>query len=253
MEQDQSFLNYLQAFKKPFSGWDFSLVEKTGRMRSSLLSWSYGSLALPLIQDASSILDMGTGGGEFLSLLRPFPEVVYATEGYKPNIPIAKKRLEPLGVTVVSIDDDTHLPLDSGRFHLILNQHESYSPKEVRRVMKPGGIFLTQQVGGLNCIGINKALGAPVNKNYLNWNLAKAVGDLKTNQFDIVYRNEEYPIQRFYDIGALVYYLKAIPWQVDNFSIEAYEKELYAIHREIQTKGYFDVEEHRFIIKAKAI
>ncbi len=59
-------------------------------------------------------------------------------------------------------------------------------------------------------------------------------------------------MQRFYDIGALVFHLKAIPWQVPNFDIETHIIGLYNIHQIIQSKGFFDVEQHRFIIKAEA-
>lgn len=247
------FLSYLQDADKGFTGWDFSYITRTGRMKTGLLSWSYGSMARPLVQRAGSMLDMGTGGGEFLTMLRPFPESVYATEGYKPNIEIAKKQLEPLGVTVVPVEEDCDLPFENGQFNLILNQHESYSAQEVRRIIETKGVFLTQQVGGLNCMEINEALGVPVNKEFQDWNVTKALEELKNNQFEVMYSNEEFRIQRFYDVGALIYYLKAVPWQVPEFSVEKYKEQLYTIHKRIQDDGFFDVKQHRFIIKAKAI
>ena len=59
-------------------------------------------------------------------MLQPFPSTIFATEGYAPNVPIARKKLEPLGVTVVEVTDDTALPFQDGQFNLIINQHESY-------------------------------------------------------------------------------------------------------------------------------
>jgi len=196
---------------------------------------------------------MGTGGGEFLSLLRPFPELTVATEAYPPNYPIAQKKLEPLGVKVIALENEENLPFDSGQFHLILNRHEYYSPKELRRIIADNGIFVTQQVGGMDCIGINEKLGVPVNEEYVNWTLQAAIKELESNGFQVLFRKDAFPIQRFYDIGALVYYLKAIPWQVPNFNVASFSEELYHIHKLIQANGYFDVKQHRFIIKAKAI
>lgn len=253
MIRDNQFLSYINDVNKEFSGWDFSFITRTGRMRSGLLSWSYGSMAGQLIQNVDSMLDMGTGGGEFLSMLRPFPHSVYATEGYKPNFKIAKENLEPLGVKVVPFEKDSELPFNDNQFELILNQHESFSPKEIRRIIQKNGIFLTQQVGGLDCKEINESFSVSLNIEFKNWNLTTALQELKKNNFEVLYSNEEYPIQRFYDVGALVYYLKAIPWQVPDFSIEKYEESLYNIHKHIQSKGFFDVKQHRFIIKAKAI
>jgi len=253
MKKDLQFLHLINDGSKPFSGWDFSYITDTDRVKSDLLSWSYGSMAKQLIGSASSMLDMGTGGGEFLSKLRPFPKAIFATEGYKPNVEIAKKRLEPLGVKVEAIEGDHNLPFNDHQFDLILNKHESYSPKEVRRMMKVNGVFLTQQVGGTDCWEINKALEAPYNHEFENWNVTTAKEELENSGFEVLISKEEYPIQRFYDVGALVYYLKAIPWQIPDFDVLTYGKKLLDIHKSIQTNGFFDVKQHRFVLKAKAI
>src|SRR3972149_10257388 len=83
---------------KPFSGWDFSYLEH--RMASAPLDWSYPSIILPALRSDSaprSLLDMGTGGGEFFSSLHPFPTFTCATEAYPPNVAIARQRLSPPG------------------------------------------------------------------------------------------------------------------------------------------------------------
>jgi SAM-dependent methyltransferase len=233
-----------------FSGWDFSFVSGTGRMASGPLDWSYGSQALKLVQESQSMLDMGTGGGEFLSMLRPFPPKIFATEAYEPNIPIAKAHLEPLGVKVVGIKEDTDLPFETSQFDIILNKHESYSVKEVSRILQDGGVFLTQQVGGGDCLEINEALGAEFDGGYSHWALDYAVNELEAGGFNILAAGEQFPVQRFYDIGALVFYLLAIPWQVEGFSAEKYENELFSIHKRIEKKGFFEVKQHRFFVKA---
>ncbi|MGE7884836.1 class I SAM-dependent methyltransferase [Bacillus sp. NPDC094077] len=250
MKRDPLFSALLESAKTNFTGWDFSFISETGRMNSEPLSWSYGSTAFQLMQRAESMLDMGTGGGEFLSMLQPFPPTIYATEGYAPNVPIAREKLEPLGVAVVEVIDDTVLPLQDGQFDLIINQHESYTASEVNRLLSPSGIFLTQQVGGLDCVEINDHFGTPLNSEFTNWSLKTACSELEQNGFTIIDAKEEFPLQRFYDIGAIVYYLKAIPWQIPDFTVEEYYEELYRIHEIILQKGYFDVKQHRFMIKA---
>ncbi|MEC3033458.1 class I SAM-dependent methyltransferase [Bacillus thuringiensis] len=250
MKRDPLFLTLLESANTNFSGWDFSFISETGRMKSEPLSWSYGSTAFQLMQRAESMLDMGTGGGEFLSMLQPFPSTTFATEGYAPNVPIAQKKLEPLGVTVVAVSDDTALPFQNEQFDFILNQHESYSASEVNRILSPNGIFLTQQVGGLDCVELNEQLGTPLNSEFANWSLETACSELNQNGFTILEAKEEFPFQRFYDIGAIIYYLKAIPWQIPDFTVEKYFEELYRIHEIILQKGYLYVNQHRFIIKA---
>lgn len=222
MKRDPLFLTLLDSANTNFSGWDFSFISETGRMKSEPLSWSYGSTAFQLIQHAKSMLDMGTGGGELLSMLQLFPPTIYATEGYAPNVPIARKKLEPLGVIVVEVKDDDALPLQDAQFDLIVNQHESYAASEVNRILSPNGIFLTQQAGGLDCAELNKQFGTPLNSEFASWSLETACNELKENGFTILDAKEEFPLQRFYDIGAIVYYLKAIPWQIPDFTVERY-------------------------------
>jgi hypothetical protein len=245
------FENYLRDIEEHFSGWDFSYITDSGRMDNGMLSWSYGSIVIPHIRNSKAMLDMGTGGGELLSKFQPLPPVTCATEGYAPNFPIAKKRLEPLGVTVKEVKEDNLLPFTSESFDLIINKHEEYSPKEVKRILSSQGTFITQQVGGNDCLDINQALGAPVNEEFLHWNLEYARNELVEEGFDVFEWKEEEPYQRFYDIGALLYYLKAIPWQVPDFTFDRYKDSLYAIHKTIQSKGFFEVKTNRFILMAR--
>ncbi|RXJ04384.1 class I SAM-dependent methyltransferase [Anaerobacillus alkaliphilus] len=251
MVKDEMFLTYIRNMNESFSGWDFSYITNTGRVQNELMTWSYGSLLVPNLAKANTMLDMGTGGGELLSKLKPLPPKVFATEAYKPNVPIARNRLEPLGIQVYEIEEDNKLPFEKDFFDLVINRHEAYCRKEVKRVLRNKGVFITQQVGGTDCAQINDALGAPPYDEYAYWNLDYAVKELENHGFKIVLAKEEFPLQRFYDVGALVYYLKAVPWQVPNFEVETYISRLYEIHQHIQNKGYFDVRQHRFVIEAR--
>ena len=62
------------------------------------LPWNYYNVVLPYLRVAGTLLDMGTGGGEVLSRFQPLPPVTYATEQYKPNVAVAREKLETLGV-----------------------------------------------------------------------------------------------------------------------------------------------------------
>ena len=248
--KDNELFDYLvsEASKK-FEGWDFSYLESTGRVQEFPLSWNYRNEVKIRLLEASSLLDMGTGGGEFLSSLSPFPKYTCATEGYEPNIIIARNRLEPLGVKVYRIDDDEYLPFDDETFDLVINRHESYSPREVKRILKKQGTFITQQVGGLNNREINELLGTPKYEHY-NWNLETAVTKLNEAGFKITEQKEDIVKTRFYDIGAIVFYLKAVPWQVPDFTVEKYFERLKQIHNMIQKEGYIDFTCHRFLVIA---
>ena len=66
MKRDPLFLTLLDSVNTNFSGWDFSFISETGRMKSEPLSWSYGSTAFQLMQHTESMLDMGTAAESFI-------------------------------------------------------------------------------------------------------------------------------------------------------------------------------------------
>ena len=248
MKKNRALYEYfISEYEKPFTGWDFSHVH--GRLTEDTLPWDYGAMVRALLSDAPTLLDMGTGGGEFLASLSPLPPHTWATEGYAPNIPVARERLTPLGVTVVPVESDDRLPFPGETFTHIINKHESYDADEVCRILKPGGIFLTQQVGGENDNDINRALGAPLLK-YVDWDLVHAVEALERAGFTIIDQREQHYQSYFHDSGALLYYLKAIPWQVEDFTVDKYYDRLADIHRRIEKEGAFPVGCHRFLVKA---
>lgn len=57
--------------------------------------------------------------------------------------------------------------------------------------------------------------------------------------------------QRFYDIKAVMYYLKCIPWLIDDFSIDKYWDDIKRLNSFIENEGYFDVSMHRFLLLAE--
>ncbi len=250
IDEKKRFEGYLLDAEKEFTGWSFNYLTHNGRMKEFPLSWNYYNEIIDYCSGADSLLDMGTGGGEFLSSLTFLPEDTCATEGYKPNIKKAKKQLKPLGITIFPVEDDAELPIPSERFDLIINRHESFSPLEVMRILKSEGYFITQQVGGLNDIDLNLLLGAD-NCQYEEWNLDKSSESLKSYDFQLKELKEDKVKTRFYDIGAIVYYLKAIPWQIPDFSVDKYYKRLFDIHELIRKQGYIDLICHRFFIVAQ--
>jgi SAM-dependent methyltransferase len=242
----------IQEVEAHFAGWDFSYI--TSREAEAPLRWSYISECLLRVRKATAMLDMDTGGGEILSRFAPFPSVAYATEAYAPNIPIARQRLEPLGVKLVALEEEepAHLPFADRTFDLILNRHGYYLALELYRLLQPGGVFITQQVGNRNDIEIRELLGAPDAKVIeAGDDLAKATQNLEQVGFRIEKQLEDFYLQRFYDVGAIVYQLKAVPWQIPDFTIGGYFERLEAIHDHIQRQGYVDVVEHRFFIIAQ--
>lgn len=251
MRQNSVDFNTLiqDALSLPFSGWDFSVI--ADRWKTSPTSWDYSAIARNRMQDIDSMLDQDTGGGELLSSLAPFPPRTWATENYPPNISIAKRHLEPLGVTVFSDDTSPSIPLPDASLDLILNRHGDYNESDLFRLLKPGGIFLTQQVGDKNCIRLNELIQDDVDFPYSYWTKDLITRQLNDAGFMILTVKEEFPLADFLDIGAVVFYLRIISWQISDFTVEKYRHKLFAIHQDILAHGPLQVREHRILVEAR--
>jgi SAM-dependent methyltransferase len=238
------------ALEQELKGWDFSWLN--ARTSEDPLPWDYEATARKRVALAQAVLDIDTGGGELLSRLGPFPMVTWATEGYPPNVAIARARLEPLGIQVADVSDlGGLLPFVDDTFDLVINRHGSLYADETWRVLMPGGRFVTQQVGGENCLDLNRALQEEVSFVHSNETLDWMVAQLKTAGMLVENAREVHPRLTFHDIAGVVFYLKAISWQVADFTVEKYRPKLQRIHEEIQKNGGYTVLEHRILIEAK--
>lgn len=238
-----------EALAQEFSGWDFNYV--ANRWKEAPTSWDYPQIVRSYIKPEYAMLDMDTGGGEVLSSFMPLPKNTYATEGYTPNVPVAKHRLEPLGVKLVHVWGNDIPPFMDGYFDLVTNRHGSYLAHELYRIIKPGGVFITQQVGGENNFKLNELLQEKSEFMYSHWTLELAVKQLSEAGFQILEQKNEYPEATISDIGALVFHLKVIQWQITDFSVEKYHDKLAEIHNQIQETGSLKIKSHRFLVVAK--
>jgi SAM-dependent methyltransferase len=220
------------------------------------LKWNYHNIVLPYLIKANTMLDMGTGGGEVLSRFNPLPPNTYATEQYNPNVSVAIERLGPLGVTVVELEEEksppynASLPFDDDFFDLVTNRHEAYYPPELMRILKPRGLFITQQVGNITLLNLKQFLRNKA-ETISNWNLKSAVDELESAGFHIIEQQEDIQSYRFYDIGAIASLLTAVPWTINDFSVDKYRDRLWELHVSINHNGFYDSPQHRFIIVAQ--
>ncbi|MFD6953579.1 methyltransferase type 11 [Nocardiopsis sp. TSRI0078] len=238
-----------EAVRRPVSGWDFRFLD--GRMVEEPLPWSYGDRARELVRAAPGpVLDLGTGGGEFLSGLAPLPPGSRATEGWPPNVPVARGRLSPLGVEVVEPGPGGSLPLPPGRFGVVLDRHEAYDPGEVRRVLAPGGVFANQQVGGNDGYELSALLEGPPPDRDARWDLDAAVTGLEEAGLTVTRTRQARALRRFLDVGALVFYLRMVPWQVPGFDAHTYREALRRLHGGLVRGRPLTCTVHRFFTEA---
>lgn len=237
----------IQQQQKDFKGWDFSALKN--KMRTSPLPWDYSKIVMHYLKPDDYLLDIGTGGGELLKTFHHAPQQTAVTESWRKNHQLLLETLAPLGVDVHFTNDDT-LPFSDETFEIILASQASYDPKEVYRILKKDGLFITQQVGDLNGLVLASKLIPNLSKNSFDWHLSIAADQLKDQGFQLLSTDEAYPKQEFYELESLIYYALTIPWEYPEFSVETHDKELHALAKELQHHGLIYNLQHRFLIVA---
>jgi len=231
-----------------------------GRHLPGEVSWRWPDLVQPCLNGASRLLDMGTGEGSALLSLAPLPGFTVAYEEWQPTVPAALATLRPHGVHLVvclGADDNTAsqrnrpgLPFAAGAFDVVVSRHEAFDAAEVRRLLRPGGWFVTQQVGGKETDSTRALLALPPQGP--SWDLQVASAQVTAAGMVVAGAAEELPTTGFTDVAALVAYLRSTPWAVPELDPVAMRERLGLLHERCAREGSVSVVGHRFWLRARA-
>jgi SAM-dependent methyltransferase len=231
----------------------------TGRYRADKPDWSYEATARGILAEAGSALDMGTGEGGILASLAPLPKLTVAYEGWWPTVPAAQATLRPLAVHLVvalgSADNvpgpdqqpQPGLPFQAAAFDVALNRHEAFDPVEVRRIVKPRGRFLTEQVGSDQGASVRRLLGLSDDQRL--WTADVAVGQLEAAGWVINEVREDRTPMHFSDIAALISYIRTVPWAFEDLDWNSAKPALQQLHAQSLSKPIGAVS-HTFLVLA---
>ena len=230
-------------------GWDFSHLE--GRCVEEALPWEYGQVIGEYLQPEMRLLDVDTGGGEFLLSLAHPHENTAATENYPPNVQLCRETLLPLGIDFRQADGRGELPFPDGSFHMVIDRHGDFNPSEIYRVLKPGGLFITQQVGAENDRELVELLCGKQELPFPEQYGAQAAGAFRQAGFAIVRQEEAFRPIRFYDVGALVWFARIISWEFPDFSVDTHLENLRKAQSLVEKDGCVEGCIHRFLLVAR--
>lgn len=220
-------------------GWDFSWLD--GRATEERPSWGYQRLLGERLATATAALDIQTGGGEVLAGAgaENFPPTLVATEGWPPNVAKATARLHPLGAVVVADPEEPPVPFADRAFDLVTSRHPATVHwSEIARVLASGGTYFAQHVGGGTNVEISEYFLGPLEPGRgrdhdFEADQARAAG------LEVVEcRNERLRLE-FFDVGALVFFLRKVIWTVPDFTVDRYRDRLKDIHDQIERDGVF--------------
>lgn len=231
-------------------GWDFSHID--GRFKQETdLPWDYKQIIKCYLKSNFSLLDIDTGGGEFLlSLNHPYTKTS-ATEGFSPNVQLCRNTLLPLGINFREMSDYGKMPFNDNSFDIIINRHGNYNVLELYRILKPNGIFITEQVGDNNDRELIELLVANTPKPFPKATLDIQLQLFIKQGFKIIMGEEAYRSIKFFDVGALVWFARIIEWEFPNFSVESCFDNLLKAEQILKEKGFVDGTIHRYLIAAQ--
>ena len=229
-------------------GWDFSRIQAS----RDPVPWYYGEVVRRYLKPTDTVLDTGTGGGEKFLSLAPFYGRGVGIDVDRQMIEVAQNRLTPLLMERVSFEvmsvDNLRFPDES--FDAVLNRHSLVNPEQIVRVLRPGGVFITQQIGPRNAQNVIRVFGCTAGGQYRARpdqdvdSLAAAFASLGC----AIVTRAEYDVPYFYhDIESFVFWLKAVPIPED-FDMQRHWPHVMQILAESTTLRGIKTNEHRVLL-----
>jgi len=240
-----------EAAAAPVEGWDFSWFE--GRATEERPSWGYARAMGERMGRASAGLDLQTGGGEVLASAPKLPPLIAATEGWPPNVAKASALLAPRGVVVVASPEGAPLPFADSTFDLVTSRHPVKAPfAEIARVLTPGGTYFAQHVGPSSVFEVVEFFLGPQPEEVRRGRDPQSErAEAEAAGLEVVDLRAERLRIEFYDVGAVVHFLRKVIWMVPGFTVEAYRPRLLELHERIAEEGPFVAHSTRHLIEAR--
>lgn len=231
-------------------GWDFSHLHGRYEVENDL-PWDYEQIVRQYLKNGVNLMDYDTGGGEFLlSLNHPYRKTS-ATEGYPPNVKLCREKLMPLGINFKECHDPSKIPFEDGAFDLIINRHGSFHAEEIHRLLRPNGLFITEQVGEDNDRDLVELVLHGTDKPFPHMNLLEQRKNFENAGFHIIKAEEAYRPIKFYDIGAFVWFAHVIEWEFPDFSVDKCFSQLLKMQEIVDRDGKIEGTIHRYLIVTK--
>lgn len=200
--------------------WGFSGM----RMVRAPEPWEYSEVVPRFLRASDRVLDIGTGGGErFIALAEGFADGVGIDVDPVMVETACRNRPESLRRRLsFSLMDGQALAFAADSFDVVLSRNAGITPEQIIRVLRPGGYFVGEAVGGRQSQQIFDAFGWGSNAEFFRRPVDEAGGPAPVmhdvaDRFarlgcQVVATGECTNLAWFCDIESLVIYLKVAPF-----------------------------------------
>ena len=142
------------------------------------------------------------------------------------------------------------MPFADGAFDLVTSRHPApVHWSEIARVLAPGGTYFAQHVCGRTNVDIAEYLQGPLDPGDVRNHGVEADQAREAGLEIVQCRNERLHLE-FFDVGAMVYFLRKVVWTVPDFTIDRYRGRLQGLHDRIQQDGVFRSTMSRTLLEA---
>lgn len=126
------------------NGWDFSRLQ----VKTKGETWDFTHEVLQRCRPNDLVLDIGTGGGEAVLQIASHVRLLVGIDHSGAMIQRAQENVVSSSHRNVRFFqmDASALSFPDGFFDMVTSRHAPFDPYEIARVLKPGGVFLSQQV-----------------------------------------------------------------------------------------------------------
>ena len=232
-------------------GWDFSTI--ASRTITEGEKWDFSVLVTQRLNKSLDLLDLGTGGAERLLEFAPFVQKACGVDDSEGMIVTAKKNAQLADEKNVELHkaDSAALPWKNESFDVVTSRHAPFLPQEVARVLKPGGIFITQQVAENDKQNIKEIFGRGQCFGQTPGDMQRKLAlELKGAGLEIT-KEDNYDATEWYkDMADVVFLLKNTPI-TEGLDEEKDRKHLEEVERKFKTTKGIKTNSARFIILAE--
>ena len=133
----------------------------------------------------------------------------------------------------------------------VINRHGDFNAEEIHRVLKSGGIFITEQVGAENDRELVELLLGKTKLPFPEQYLDIVCKQFHDAGFYILDAQECFRPIKFFDIGALVWFSHIIEWEFPDFSVDRCKNSLLHAQQILEQNGCVEGRIHRFLLVAR--
>ncbi len=232
------------------SGWNFGWLE--GRATEERPPWGYSRLLASRLPLVASALDIDTGGGEIIAEMPHLPPRMVVTEGWPPNVELARSLLSARGVEVVPVEQGQSLPFPDASFELVTSRHPAHPDWcEIARVLVDEGTYLAQHVGPASAFELIEWFLGPLPRERLGRDPDREAAAARAASLQVMDLRTARCRMQFFDIGAVVYTLRTCVWWVPDFTVERYRETLRRLDAHIRKHGVFVAHSTRTLVEAR--